>query len=470
MRLAALLVLLVACDPADISDTLLNPDGDPIVEGGDTEPEGLTWHGEVRPIFEHRCNACHRDGGMAPFSMEHDDAQWVSGPPEWMDEALDSIVQGRMPPWNPSPDCKPVVGQRVLTPEEKELIFQWADAGYALGDPADYVPPPPPEGMPSGPADQVLEMVEPFTPDRSQPDDYQCFLLDYDASVDRWMTGFDVLPDHLAMVHHVILYQISPDDVPAVEGFDAASPDEPGYDCLFDPGVFSPFLGGWAPGQPATLFGEGIAKAIPAGSRLVMQLHYNTLDLPADKPTPADQSAMALWFMPEGESPKQELFSIPVPADLYLPAGDPEVEAELDIRLSDFLFGIPEPLVQLFADKIHVMGVFPHMHQLGRSIRLDVTKEDGEQCLVAIDDWDFAWQQGYYFPEEHWYTPDTSDRIRLQCVYDNSPENQPVHNGVQGEPRDVHWGEGTSDEMCLMFLETLVPPGLLSSSLVDDLF
>ncbi|HMV66198.1 MAG TPA: hypothetical protein PKA64_05065 [Myxococcota bacterium] len=468
MRSWLALVLLSACDPQDISDSLLPSGGDTDVV--DTTPKPINWHGDVRPIFEHRCNACHREGGLAPFSMEHDPAAWASGPPPWVDEAVDSIVQGRMPPWKPSTDCAPIVGERVLTDDERATVLAWADNGFPEGDPADYVPPPPPEGTPDGPPDLTLDMPEPFTPDTSRPDDYQCFILDYDSSSDQWMTGFDVLPDHLAMVHHVLLFQISPDDAAQVEALDAASPDEPGYDCLFDPGVYAPFLGGWAPGQPATAYGPGIAKSIPAGSRLVLQIHYNTQDLPAGRPAPADQSAMQLWLMPQGQEPEQELYSIPMPADLYLPAGDPEVEAELDIQLSDFLFGIPEPLIQLFADKIHVMGVFPHMHQLGHRIRLDINQGGDERCMVAIDDWDFAWQQGYYFPPEAWYTPDTSDRIRLQCVYDNSAENQPVHNGVQGEPRDVYWGEGTSDEMCLMFLETLVPPGLIDSSLIDDLF
>jgi hypothetical protein len=37
----------------------------------------------------------------------------------------------------------------------------------------------------------------------------------------------------------------------------------------------------------------------------------------------------------------------------------------------------------------------------------------------------------------------------MQCVWDNSPANQPYVNGEQVQPRTVGWGEGTVDEMCL---------------------
>ena len=44
---------------------------------------------------------------------------------------------------------------------------------------------------------------------------------------------------------------------------------------------------------------------------------------------------------------------------------------------------------------------------------------------------------------------EAGDRVEMTCVWDNSPENQPVVGGVKQTPRDVTWGEGTLDEMCL---------------------
>ena len=47
------------------------------------------------------------------------------------------------------------------------------------------------------------------------------------------------------------------------------------------------------------------------------------------------------------------------------------------------------------------------------------------------------------------------DRVRLRCGWDNSAENQPAPGGVRQPPRDVTYGEKTSDEMCIGTLALL---------------
>jgi hypothetical protein len=88
------------------------------------------------------------------------------------------------------------------------------------------------------------------------------------------------------------------------------------------------------------------------------------------------------------------------------------------------------------------------MHQLGRSLRLEVERPDvSTTCLLDLPDWDFAWQGAYQLRDE--VALGSEDVLRMRCVWDNGAEDQPVINGVQQEPRDVAWGEGTRDEMCL---------------------
>jgi hypothetical protein len=98
------------------------------------------------------------------------------------------------------------------------------------------------------------------------------------------------------------------------------------------------------------------------------------------------------------------------------------------------------------------------MHVLGQTIRSEHISSEGETtCLVDIQDWDFNWQQFYLFDEANYIPMKGSDIHRLTCSYDNSPENQPVVNGAQMAPRDVGWGDGTFDEMCLSYLVTKAP-------------
>jgi hypothetical protein len=41
------------------------------------------------------------------------------------------------------------------------------------------------------------------------------------------------------------------------------------------------------------------------------------------------------------------------------------------------------------------------------------------------------------------------DRVRVTCEWDNSREHQPTVDGVRMEPRDVRFGEKSTDEMCI---------------------
>lgn len=97
---------------------------------------------------------------------------------------------------------------------------------------------------------------------------------------------------------------------------------------------------------------------------------------------------------------------------------------------------------------MHVRTVTPHMHLLGRKMTVTATLPDGRQvCVVNVPDWDFHWQGTYTYR-----TPlalPLGTRIDLTARYDNSAENPENPNSP---PRDVGWGETTTDEMCIAFL------------------
>jgi hypothetical protein len=42
--------------------------------------------------------------------------------------------------------------------------------------------------------------------------------------------------------------------------------------------------------------------------------------------------------------------------------------------------------------------------------------------------------------------------VHVSCKFDNSTADQPVIGTKQPTPRYVLWGEGTTDEMCLVML------------------
>jgi len=92
-----------------------------------------------------------------------------------------------------------------------------------------------------------------------------------------------------------------------------------------------------------------------------------------------------------------------------------------------------------------------HMHLHGTHTTLSVEHADGgSACLLDIPQWDFHWQGGYAFKQPMRAVP--GDQLNIECHWDNSASNQPEIDGQIQAPRDLNWGEGTTDEMCIGFM------------------
>ncbi len=397
----------------------------------------VTYHTHVRAILESRCVSCHTQGGIGPFALGYDAAEWEAGAAWWAQSAVDAVGGGTMPPWQPADGCRDIEHARQLSSEERATIAQWADEGFVAGDSGSYVPPVVDPGTELPPLDLTLDAGMAYAANPNLPDDYRCLLLDHTFAEDTFVTGSTVIPGQRATVHHVLVYRIDASDVPAAVEKDAAEPG-PGYTCFGGTGASGGGpVAGWVPGSVPARYPEGSAIVVPAGSRLVMQIHYNTLAVSGDPPP--DRTQVGLWTLPRGQ----------VPARQVVIAGFPDPSIRIDAGDANSVhtreFDLPAGA--------RLIGAAPHMHTLGTAIRSEIVHEGGESsCVIDVPAWDFNWQQFYQFEPASFYTTRPGDKHRLTCVYDNSPANQPVINGEQREPRDVRWGEGTLDEMCLNYL------------------
>ncbi|MGK0358457.1 MAG: mono/diheme cytochrome c family protein [Bradymonadia bacterium] len=422
MASALMATLALGCD-----------DGDPAPEpAAMPESTGPTWHADVQALMTQHCAACHTAGGAAPFAFDDPVvAQSMAG------AALDAIESGRMPPWQPDPDCNRYEKERIMPEDAKATLRAWVADGAPLGQPrvtaaAQTAALPAP--------DRITRGAAAYMPDATRPDDYRCFPLDVEFAEDTFLRGTAIKPDARALVHHVLVYLVSPSLVDEMNAMDAAE-DGPGYTCYGGTGLGNTGpVGGWVPGATPTIADEGVAQFIPAGARLVMQVHYNSLTA---APTP-DQTEVYLYTWDDAQpaviesKPQADL-------SLRIPAGDAEY-----VNIRTWTHYGKEPL--------EVVAVTPHMHVLGKSITVEVERADGSNtCLVDIPDWDFNWQQAFAFRPGESVLLYPGDTVKLTCVYDNSAGNQPTVNGEQLEARDVNWGEGTLDEMCLNFMTIKKP-------------
>lgn len=331
----------------------------------------------------------------------------------------------------------------------------------------------------------TLEMDTDYTPSAptgAGTDDYRCFLLDPELEEDVWLTGSQVLPGNPDVVHHVILFKVDADQVAAAEELDAKTVD-PGWTCFGGSGLEGDFsrltdanwLAAWAPGGDERATRDGYGTRLEAGSRVVMQVHYNLLQGAAP-----DRSATQLRWM-RGETDLESLHTYLMPAPVELPCREARSDGPLctrDAAMTDLRerFGgasatadalhllcgeLEEPsetttCTRRVNQEMTVLGVGGHMHLLGREI--SVVANEGtprERTLLDIDLWDFD-DQGTRTIEP--FTLQAGDTLTVTCRHEQWLRDKlPAFEGQQ--EKYVLWGEGSTDEMCLGTLSVAYAAG-----------
>ncbi len=421
-RLGATLPVVLVLNAVFAAGCGSDGEGTGATGAGAGDASGLAYYRDAKPIVDAKCATCHVAGGIAPFPLTT--FEEVSAHAAAIRAAVEA---GTMPPWPADPDCNNYYNDRSLTADQRATLIGWIDAGGAEGDPAEEgAPLVSPNARPLSRIDQTIAMAEPYTMVQ-QPDEYRCFVMDYPADATGYVTGLGVAPGNPAVVHHVIAFVASGAAVDTVTALDESDPG-PGYTCFGGPGFQGAgWLGAWAPGSQGYDYPDGTGIRIDPGSKIVVQLHYNTLTA---GPQP-DQTSVLLKIDPAVEK-EARLQPWTNPAwlggnGMEIPPATSDVTHSFSADPAAFVNG-GEPMM--------VYSSFLHMHQLGQSGRVAIRHGDGrETCLVSIPAYDFHWQGAYQLLEPVLLSP--GDRLELSCTWDNPTMST------------VTWGEGTGDEMCL---------------------
>lgn len=398
-------------------------------EAADAEPS-LSYYRDVQPVIATHCGACHSDGGSAPFGLATYDQLRAVAP-----IVASAIESGAMPPWPADPECRSFQHERLMSATEKAAVIDWIAADMPEGDPADAQPVEPPK-LDLEQVSVITRSAPLYTPKVDVADEYHCLVMDVDFTEPTYLSAQQVVPDPSGIVHHIIFYLVPPSGVPAMLAGAAATP-EPGYPCFGSSGHGGQPMGVWAPGGLPMRFPTDSAFVIAPGSKIVAQMHYNTVGA---APGP-DLTELHLAY--SAAEPKLRV-TMPILNGFFtIPAGDPAYEAEFTYEIK----GGPK----------QIFSVMPHMHLLGRTIDLRRERAGEELCVARVDDWDFHWQQFYDLKQSEFIEVREGDVLRYSCVFDNSPNNQPIIDGEQHPPQPVAFGEGTLDEMCLNVVAMIEP-------------
>lgn len=417
--LASLLWLSIAglASAATVEDS-------PKTEG---KPGSVTFNKDVAPLVFQHCSTCHRPGEVAPFSLlSYRDTSKRA-------KLIRSVVEDRvMPPWKAEPGIGHFSDDRRLTDEQVATFIRWIEAGTPEGDPADL--PAPPKfvtGWKFGEPDLVVKMTEPYELAAEGPDLYRCFVIPMKVPAGKYLEAVEYRPGNRRIVHHAVLTtlpeRVAQAKLDEADGKSFASG-------LAPPGQLLPGqLAFWTPGMEPRPLPDGFAAEFPNQSALVLQLHLH----PSGKPE-TEQSSIGFHFT--DQKPKGRLRLVLLNnSQIDIPAG----EAKHVVKVSKTL---PGP--------VDVYGLFPHMHLIGRSVKVTAALPDGTtKPLISINDWDFNWQNYYQYQ-----TPvslPAGTKLEGTWTFDNSADNpaNPSH-----PPTRVTYGEQTTNEMAILMLD-IIPTG-----------
>lgn len=376
-----------------------------------------TWNGGVGKLFQQNCVQCHRQGGVAPFSLEtyQDVLPFTS-------IIQSSVSSGEMPPWTPDHNYTSFAHQRVLSPGDKSSILDWINNGAPEGT-GTHAPSVATFSTGTQLGTPDLSLTIPTYTIGSNTDVYHNFELTSGLPQAMYANAIEILPGNSEAVHHVLVFQDStnnPIDPNSMGGTGSSA---------------SKLIYGYTPGSQPYFAPGGTGFRLPANTRIILQIHY--------APGVQGQSDATTVNFKLTSGPQREISVDPVLNHNNITNGP--------------LF-IPANQTATFNQEYQVFGnftllyTFPHMHLIGKSIKswANLPFTNDTVRFIDIPEWDFHWQDNFIFPNA--IPIPSGSTLRSEALYDNTTNNP---ENPSSPPQDVSVGEGTYDEMMFVFFAYL---------------
>ena len=369
----------------------------------------ITYCDQISRVFAKHCLECHHRGDIGPFQMtEYNE---VVG---WAETIAEVIRDQRMPPWHANPKHGTFSNARRMTAAEKQLVYDWVQAGTPFGD-KDDLPAPRKfiDGwrLPKEP-DAVFAMSRSsFRVPAEGTIDYQYFTVDPGFKEDKWISAAEVVPGNRSVVHHSIV--------------SAKAPDAWGEKAMS-------WLAAYVPGQEINQLKPHQAFFVPAGSKLVFQMHYT----PTGRQE-TDITKIGIVFADPQDIREMVFTKIAMNRRFVIPPNTS------DHRVAETLKDFPKGA--------RLLTLSPHMHLRGKSFQVIAYRGEHSKILLDVPNYDSNWQHTYRLEKP--LALDSQTRIVCVAHYDNSQANI-----VNPDPTaSVRWGEQQNDEMMLAYCGIAFP-------------
>jgi hypothetical protein len=385
------------------------------VGGAQVKPAAAvpTFAKDIAPIFQKKCQSCHRPESMAPMSLiTYEEVR------PWVKSIKNRVVKREMPPWlvDPHVGINKFKNDPSLSDEEIQTIGSWVDGGAPLGNRADM--PPPRQFLDSytwelGQPDLIVTLPKPNLIKANEPNWWGDFYTESGLTEDRYVRAVQSMPGPGAarVVHHMHAYLIQDANGDGVEE--------------------EMHLNEYAMGKGAERYAEGTGKAFKSGARVKFNLHYASIDKDV-----VDQAKVGVWFYPKGYVPKHTI--------IVTPTAQNNETLDLPPNTSD----VRNDGYQVMDTAIRITGFQPHMHNRGKRQCLEAIYPNGRAETLVCTNWDFGWHIQYLFEEDVQPILPRGTIVHQISWYDNSKANK-------WNPDPSNWigyGRRSSDEMSFVWL------------------
>jgi hypothetical protein len=343
--------------------------GLPAIASADTP----TFSKDVAPILFTNCATCHRAGEIGPMPL----TSFVEARP-WARAIKLAVTSRTMPPWGADPAVGHFANDPRLTQKDLDTITAWADGGAPEGNPRDLPALPAfAAGWQIGTPDVVLTSA-PFDVSPTGRSVYNDASLPTSFGADKFVRETEVRLGAPSITHHANAYV-----------------QEPGGRAR---------VASYSPGTGGKAYPDGVAKLIPAGTTLILNMHYNPKGQPGHDPG----TRVGLKFA-TGPIRQVAITDDSSNNAIDIPPGDANYE----------LAGKPF----VFAEDSHLLTFTPRMNERGKDITYTLVRPDGSrQVLLRVPKFSYAWVFTYVLAEP--IAAPKGSRLETLAHFDNSAANR----------------------------------------------
>jgi hypothetical protein len=385
-----------------------------------------TFTKDIAPIFQAKCEACHRPDNMAPMSLQtYEEAR------PWVKSIAQRVGGRQMPPWHidKTVGIQKFKNDRSLSDDQIDTILRWVSAGAPKGDPKDMPAPKVwaddtvwQEAIKLGAPDLIVKSPEYTMPAVAQ-DAWWRPSVPTGLTEPRWVRAIEIRPvgkGARKITHHALARLQQPEDM--------------------DPALFTndPNVAGdglfmeWAVGKNADEMRPDSGRLMLPGSKIVWEMHYHAVGEEISAHT-----EIGVWFYPKGQEPKHR----EVLALFNSFSGNSPGARALDIQPNQIT--TTESFITL-RQNARIENFQAHMHLRGKGMSMEAIYPDGRRELLSqISDFNFNWHNMYIYADDSAPLLAKGTILHLIAWYDNTKNNKSNPDPDQW----VGYGDRTVDEM-----------------------